>query len=96
MNIALIGDKDSIAMFKLAGVRNCYDLDSSFDEIANNENVAILLVTDEYAEKMKDEIIHHRLTKKFPIIIEISGKKKIEREDTIKRLIIRAVGIEVK
>ena len=96
MKIALIGDEDTIALFKLAGVSICHDNEEKFSEIVNDESVAILLITDEYAEKLRNKIIQHRLLKEMPIIVEIPGKKKMEREDTIKKLIVRAIGVEVE
>ncbi len=96
MKIALIGDEDTIALFKLAGVNICYGNEEKFSEIVNDESIAILLITDEYAEKLRNKIIQHRLLKEMPIIIEIPGKKKMEREDTIKKLIVRAIGVEVE
>lgn len=83
-------------MFKLAGISECYNNADKFDEIVNNEETAILLLTYEFAEKLRNKIIRHRLMKELPIIVEIPGKRKIERKDTIKSLIIRAVGIEVE
>ncbi|HEC88260.1 MAG TPA: V-type ATP synthase subunit F [Thermoplasmata archaeon] len=96
MKISLIGDEDTIALFKLAGISECYNNADKFDEIVNNEETAILLLTYEFAEKLRNKIIRHRLMKELPIIVEIPGKRKIERKDTIKSLIIRAVGIEVE
>jgi|Deesub1362A_J573_1020465.scaffolds.fasta_scaffold02948_2 vacuolar-type H+-ATPase subunit F/Vma7 len=96
MKIALIGDEDTIALFKLAGVNICYNSEEKFNEAINDESIAILLITDEYAEKLRNKIIQHRLMKEMPIIIEIPGKRKMEREDTIKKLIVRAIGVEVE
>lgn len=96
MKTALIGDTDTIALFTMAGITTFSEDTTQFDELANDESFALLFITDEYAEKIKSKIIHHRLIKNLPIIIEIPGKKRIEREDTIKKLIMRAVGVEVE
>lgn len=96
MKTALIGDKDIIALFAMVGISKCSDDIMQFDELVNDESLALLLITDEYAEQVKAKIIQHRLIKNLPIIIEIPGKIKIEREETIQKLIIRAVGVEVE
>lgn len=96
MKIAVIGDEDTIAFFKLAGVTKCYTNEDKFNEIVNDGETAILLLTYEFAEKLKNKIIPHRLMKDLPIIVEIPSKRKMEMEDTIKSLIVRAVGIEVE
>ena len=96
MKTALLGDTDTIALFKLAGVNKSYSDAAKFQELVDDNSIAIILITDEFAEQLKDKIIYHRLAKELPIIIEIPGKRKMEREDTIKRLIMRAVGVEVE
>lgn len=96
MKTALIGDKDIIALFTMVGISKCSDDITQFDELVNDESLALLLITDEYAEQVKAKIIQHRLIKNLPIIIEIPGKMKIEREETIQKLIRRAVGVEVE
>ena len=96
MKAAIIGDTDTIAMFHMAGITYGVDNPVKFDELANDENLALLLITDVFAEQLKEKIVHHRLNKNLPIIIEIPGKRKMEREDTIKKLIMRAVGVEVE
>lgn len=96
MKMALIGDEDTIALFKLAGILRCSSNYEDFEKFVNDGEIAILLITYDYAEKIKEKIIQHRLLKNFPFIIEIPSKKKIEREDTIKKLIVRAVGVEIE
>ena len=46
-------------------------------------------------KKLKNKIVYHRLVKNLPIIVELPEKEE-EWEDTIKRLIVRAVGVEVE
>lgn len=96
MKVAVIGDEDTVALFKLAGVGKCYRSEDKFNEIVNDGETAILILTYEFAEKLRNKIIQHRLMRDLPVIVEIPSKKKLEMEDTIKSLIVRAVGIEVE
>lgn len=96
MRIAVIGDEDTTTLLKLAGVVKCYNNREDFDSIVNDEEIAILLITHEFARDLKEKIIRHRLLKNKPIIVEIPSKKKIEGVDTIKRLVVRAVGVEIE
>ncbi len=95
MKIGVIGDEDTIALLKLAGASEFASNIEKFDEMVRNEELAILIITDEFAEKLREKIVMHRLQKEFPFIVEIPGKKKVEKEDTIKKIIVRAVGVEV-
>jgi len=96
MKIAAIGDEDTLALLRLAGVEECYSNEEKFDELVNDGDVAILIMTYEFVRKLQNKIFQHRLMKDMPIIVEIPSKKEVEREDTIKRLIVRAVGVEVE
>ena len=96
MKIALIGDEDSIALMRMAGVKECYSEKERFDEIVKRNDIDILLITTDYAKELRDKIFYHRLMKDMPIIVEIPGKVEEEWEDTIKKLIVRAVGVEVE
>jgi len=96
MKMALIGDEDTIALFKLAGITKSSPSIEAFDEFVKDKEVAILLITYEHAKKIEDKIYQHRLLKNFPIVVEIPGKKKVEKEDSIRKMIVRAVGVEIE
>ena len=96
MKMALIGDEDTIALFKLAGITKSSSSIDDFDEFVKDREVAILLITYEYARKIEYKIYQHRLLKNFPIVVEIPGKKKVEKEDSIRKMIVRAVGVEIE
>jgi len=94
MKIAVIGEEDMLTLFRMAGVKECYDNEEKFDEIMKREDVGIVVVSGKFCKKLKNKIIYHRLVKNLPIIVEIPGKEELE--DTIRKLIVRAVGVEVK
>ena len=106
MNISVIGDSDTVAGFRLAGITNIYEVsdpseaDSKIKEISQDENAAIIIVTEKIAEASKSTIDDINLKKKgvTPMIIEVPDKSgKIVREvDPLNALIRRAIGIELK
>jgi vacuolar-type H+-ATPase subunit F/Vma7 len=96
MKAAVLGDADTVTLCRMAGITRYADDADQLDGLLTDDDLAVVLITDEYAEQVRDKIVRHRLTKDLPIVIEIPGKKEIEREDTIKRLILRAVGVEVE
>ncbi len=95
MKVAVIGNRDMLALFRMAGVTECYDKEEKFDEIVKRDDIGILVVSGEFCKKLRNKIVYHRLVKNLPIIVELPEKEE-EWEDTIKRLIVRAVGVEVE
>ena len=96
MKIGCIGGRDMVTLMYLAGITYCRiaeDVEKEFDEMV--KNVDILIIEEKYAEKIKDKILYHRLIHDKPIIVEIPGKKKMEREDSIRKIIARAVGVDI-
>lgn len=107
--VAVIGDPDTAAGFRLAGVKEVYEYGSEegediarvLDKVAREE-VAIILVNERFAAdtRTRDKIREINAKKKgvVPIILEIPDKKgPMEKKmDEIGRLIRRAVGVAVK
>ena len=96
MKIGCIGSEEMVTLMKLAGVTMCEiaeNLEKQFEEMI--EKVDLLIIEESFADKIKDKILYFRLLHDKPIIIEIPGKKKMEREDTIRNIIRRAVGVDV-
>jgi len=101
MKIAVIGDEDTAALFKFAGAGRIIvadeDIEEKFDEIVEDSEVAIIIITERMADKIAKKIEKVKLQRELPIIVEIPDKKgKVEgREDSVEKLIKRAVGVEV-
>ena len=107
--VAVIGDPDTAAGFRLAGVNEVYeygpedveDIARLVDKVAKDE-VAIILINERFAAepRTREKIREINAKKKsvVPIILEIPDKKgPMEKElDEIGRLIQRAVGVAVK
>lgn len=109
--IAVIGDPDTAAGFRLAGVKVVYEFSSEGSEdedIARllekltQENVAIIIINERFAAegriRAKIREINARKKGVIPIIVEVPDKRgPMEKEfDEIGLLIKRAVGIAVK
>ena len=93
MKIAGIVEGDFEILLKMAGA-NIYSYEE-FDEIIKREDFAILIISEKFATRLRDKIFMHRLRGNAPFIVEISGKEKITGEDSLKKIIVRAVGLEV-
>ena len=107
--VAVIGDPDTAAGFRLAGIKDVYeysleegeDIARVLDKVAKEE-VAIILINERFAAetRTREKIREINAKKKgvSPVILEIPGKKcPMEKEiDEISLLIRRAVGVAVK
>lgn len=107
--VAVIGDPDTAAGFRLAGVKEVYEYGTEEEEDigrlldkVTKEEIAIILINERFAanERTREKIREINAKKKgvVPIILEIPDKKgSMEKEfDEIARLIRRAVGVAVK
>lgn len=101
MKIAVIGDADTVALFKLAGVGRTLvaddDVAAQFDSLVATEDVGVIIVTEPIAQSIRKRIIQIKLQKELPIIVEVPDKqgKMEEWEDSVDQLIRRAVGVEI-
>ena len=107
--VAVIGDPDTAAGFRLAGIRDVYEYSlEEGEEIARvldkvaKEEVAIILINERFAAEIRTREKIREINEKkkgvSPVILEIPGKKgPMEKEiDEISLLIRRAVGVAVK
>ena len=101
MQIAVIGDADTVALFKLAGVSRAVvaddDIAAQFDSLVSEEDVGVIIVTERIAQSIMKKITQIKLQKELPVIIEVPDKQgELEgREDSMDQLIRRAVGVEI-
>ncbi|MHA1754550.1 MAG: V-type ATP synthase subunit F [Candidatus Odinarchaeia archaeon] len=103
MEIAVIGDEDTVLGLKLAGVNQGYiiedplEAEKKISELKYQRKVGLIIITEQLAAKIK-QLIKNIIKEGFPIIIEIPDKKGPlrEEEDPIRELIRKAVGVDIK
>ncbi|MCD6473947.1 MAG: hypothetical protein J7K47_03465 [Thermoplasmata archaeon] len=97
MKIGCIGSEDFITIMRLGGASLAEngeeDIEKKFDEMV--EKADIIVIEEKYAEKIKDKILYFRLIHDKPVIVEVPAKEKMEREDTIRKIIVRAIGVDI-
>ncbi|ACX73462.1 Vacuolar H+transporting two-sector ATPase F subunit [Methanocaldococcus vulcanius M7] len=98
MKIGVIGDRETAIGFRLAGLTDVYEVKNeeeavkAVNELANNENIAFIIITERIAESIKDNL--KNINK---VLVEIPDKKgKLERIDPVKELIRKAIGVTMK
>ena len=101
--MALVADKNTVACFKLAGLKEVYPVDSAEEaetrvrELSEKTDVVILLITERIIDQI-DAVIEKITERKRPLIVPIPdmGDPVAMKTDLIIKLIRSKVGIEVK
>ena len=104
MKVSVIGDRDTVTGFALTGIKDLYavkdreEAKSALAEVMQNPDIGVVIITERYAFSLSADIRRWREEKPlYPLIVEIQDKKgRIEREDPIRLLIKRAVGLDIK
>jgi len=103
MKVGVIADEYTVVGFALLGVKDTKIADTQeqtetcLDEFLCNPEIGVIIIMDYLAEEIRSTVSRIQNEKKaYPIIIEISGKDgPVEREDSISRLVRRAVGVSL-
>jgi len=101
--LAVVADSDVATYFRLAGVKHSYPVKDNTEasevvrKLADNKEVAIIVVTEKVAEGIKP-VIEEISTRIYPTLITIPGKEgSIPKEvSLIASLVKRTIGIEIK
>ena len=104
MKVSVIADRDSVMGFALAGIKDLYAVDNreeaknALAEVMQNPDMGVVIITERYALYLQEDIRRWREEKPlYPLIVQIQDKKgELEREDPIRILIKRAVGLDIK
>ncbi len=104
VKIAIIADEKTVSCFKLVGlepaftVRNAEEAEKLIQDLAKKEEVAIVITTDEIANKIRGTINEVTEEHKYPLVVSIpSGSDPLSMPvDPITELIKRKIGIELK
>ncbi len=104
MKIAVIADKDTALGFALTGIKDIFavenrdDAKTALSEVMQSSDIGIVIITERYAHSLREEIQRFREEKPlYPLLVEVSDKKgKMRREDPIRLLIKRAVGLDIQ
>jgi len=104
MKIAVVADFDTVNCFKLAGLENAYTVKNAEEAeervrgLLETPDFALIIVTDQIANRIRATINAVTEEKEFPLIISvpsISGSSPLA-VDPINELIKRKTGIELK
>jgi len=101
--IALIGSELPVLGFKLAGLTESFkasggeEAEKLLKELLQRQDIGLIAITSRLVKQVKDRKLQNAITNSLlPLIIEIPeyGEKGVESE-TLKMLIIKAIGIDI-
>jgi len=101
MKYFVIGDSDTVLGFSYASVEGRVaatrdETLSALEEARGKHDVGVVIVTEEIAAKVKDELDEIRLSQVRPLIVEIPGPKgPLPDRRSLLSIITEAVGIRV-
>jgi V/A-type H+-transporting ATPase subunit F len=104
LKISVIADRDTAMGFALTGIKDLYavsnreEAKSALSEVMQDHDMGVLIITERYASYLRENIQRFREERPlYPLIVEIQDKKgPMEREDPIRILIKRAVGLDIE
>jgi V/A-type H+-transporting ATPase subunit F len=101
MKYAIIGDEDAVLSFGMVGVSgkvatNPDEATNTFQEILEDKEVGIIIVTESVADMMRPTVEKYLLTVSFPLIVEIPDRKGTKPgRPGIKEMVNAAIGIKL-
>ncbi len=104
MKISVLGDRDTVVGFQLAGVKDAHVAEEpkkaleALKALIKDKDIGMIIMSERLADKLREELKRLSEGRVAPLIVEIPDKKgPIEkRVDPIKELVKRAVGVEIK
>lgn len=98
--IAIIGNHEEILGFKALGlfpiaVNSTEDAKKKFDEIVNNNDFAIVFVTENWALKIQDVLLEHRGALPAVVTIPNYAGSKGMGEQKLRKIVEQAVGSDI-
>ncbi|MEM0201312.1 MAG: V-type ATP synthase subunit F [Candidatus Micrarchaeaceae archaeon] len=100
--IALIGSEELSIGFKLAGIRNSYTVKTGAEaetlirNILQNQEIGIIILSSKIINQIKDRKILNAIdTSILPLFVEVPDYGSNYAPDTLRRLILRAIGIDI-
>jgi V/A-type H+/Na+-transporting ATPase subunit F len=100
--IAVVGNTQLALGFKLSGVAEAYSADNSsviektMRELIVREDIGLIVTTSKVLKSIKDRKLADAIADSIlPMVIEVPDYNEEGQPDTLRRLIMRAIGIDI-
>jgi V/A-type H+-transporting ATPase subunit F len=100
MSIYVIGDQNTILGFSLIGIKGRVvgttdEAHEALNEALQRREIEMVLITQQWATQLRDEVSQLRMTLTEPILLEIPGSEPAPAGPSLRELVESAVGIEL-
>ncbi|MGB9840232.1 V-type ATP synthase subunit F [Thermovenabulum sp.] len=102
MKMFVLSDSsDTITGFRLAGIEGKFieegqEVLEEIERLRKIEEIGIIIITESLAEKVKNEIGRMKLSKDYPVILEVPDRHgSIRPKDFLTRYIKEAIGVKI-
>ncbi|MDX1686909.1 MAG: V-type ATP synthase subunit F [Candidatus Promineifilaceae bacterium] len=100
MSIFVIGDENTVLGFSLVGVEgetveSVEEARSQLDEALDREGVQIVLITENWAAQMREEVNRLKMESVEPLVLEIQGGEHGPSGPSLRELVRQAVGVRL-
>ncbi|MGD0510944.1 MAG: V-type ATP synthase subunit F [Candidatus Micrarchaeaceae archaeon] len=100
--IAVVGNTQLVLGFKLSGVAESYDTRTGADaegrmrELMQRDDVGLIITTSTVLRAIRDRKLSESIAVSvLPMVIEVPDYREEGQPDTLRRLILRAIGIDI-
>jgi V/A-type H+-transporting ATPase subunit F len=100
--IAVVGNTQLALGFRLAGVAEAYDFANSNEsekimrELMQRDDIGLIITTSKVLRGIRDRKLSDSISGSvLPMVIEVPDYKEEGQPDTLRRLIMRAIGIDI-
>jgi vacuolar-type H+-ATPase subunit F/Vma7 len=96
----VIGDTDMVSGFQLVGVKGkeAHSLEEAkqlFSDALKREDLAILIISEDFSSQMRKEIDETRLNLVSPLIVELPGRFGPKGEISMSEIVTKALGVRI-
>jgi len=101
MDYFLIGDEDALLGFGMVGVdgvmaRNAEETRHALHQALENPDIGIILINENLASLIREEVDRYVFTREFPLILEIPDRLgKREGQKGLRDMVNEAIGIKL-
>ena len=101
--VAVVGNAELALGFKLAGVRDAFsaenveDAEDAIRKLLDADDIGIIVITSTVSKGLKDKKIKHAVESSLlPMFVEVPEYREEFRPDTLRKLVMRAIGIDIE
>lgn len=100
--IAVVGNTQLALGFRLAGIAEAYDFANPAEseklmrELMQREDIGLIITTSKVLRGIRDRKLSENISNSvLPMVIEVPDYKEEGQPDTLRKLIMRAIGIDI-